>query len=382
MNFIIFFSIVFTVYGLVNYYLLRRGLSALPGSPAARGIFIALFLLLALSFLAGRFLERASIGWFSTALVWIGSFWLGAMTYFFLIALLVDLARLVDHFIPWFPSAIAANAPRARFLLLCVSAGVVLAAVIAGFFNARHPRLREIDIPIGKKSPMKSLTAAVVSDIHLGTIVSNSRLTRIVSMINGMKPDLVLLPGDVVDEDLAPVIRDNLGEVLRQIRAPLGVYAVTGNHEYIGGAEAACAYLREHGVTMLRDSAARIADAFTLVGREDRSGRAFGGAPRKPLAELMAGVDMNLPVILMDHQPLRLEEASDAGVDLQLSGHTHHGQLWPFNYITEKVYEVSWGYLRKGGTQYYVSCGAGTWGPPIRTGNRPEVVRLKLTFGS
>ena len=94
----------------------------------------------------------------------------------------------------------------------------------------------------------------------------------------------------------------------------------------------------------------------------------------------MEGIDKNLPMILMDHQPVHLEEAEKAGMDLQLSGHTHHGQLWPFNFITKKVYELSRGYKKKGDTQYYVSCGVGTWGPPIRTGNRPEIIALTITF--
>jgi predicted MPP superfamily phosphohydrolase len=94
----------------------------------------------------------------------------------------------------------------------------------------------------------------------------------------------------------------------------------------------------------------------------------------------MAEVDKSYPVILMDHQPFRLAEAEANGVDLQLSGHTHHGQLWPFNLITKKVYELSWGYKKKGSTHYYVSCGVGTWGPPIRTANRPEIINIKLQF--
>ena len=131
---------------------------------------------------------------------------------------------------------------------------------------------------------------------------------------------------------------------------------------------------------MLRDTWVKIGDSLYVVGREDISIRGFTGKKRKPLPELMAEVDKSYPIILMDHQPFRLEEAEINGVDLQLSGHTHHGQLWPFNFITKKVYELSWGYKKKGSTHYYVSCGVGTWGPPIRTGNRPEIINIKLRF--
>jgi predicted MPP superfamily phosphohydrolase len=253
--------------------------------------------------------------------------------------------------------------------------------VIAGFINALKPRVKTLDLEIHKNvNPMKALNIVVASDIHLGTLICKSRLERIVEKINSLNPDLVLLPGDVVDEDLGPVIRENLGEMLRTIWSKYGVIAITGNHEYIGGVEEACQYLTDHGITMLRDSSMKIDNSITIVGREDASIKQFAYTRRKSLEELMENVDTSRPVILMDHQPFRLEEAGKNGVDLQLSGHTHHGQLWPFNFVTKKVYELSWGYKKKGNTHFYVSSGVGTWGPPIRTGNRPEIVNIRLRF--
>jgi predicted MPP superfamily phosphohydrolase len=184
----------------------------------------------------------------------------------------------------------------------------------------------------------------------------------------------------LVDEDVEPAIRLNLGETLRLIKSKYGIYGVTGNHEFYGGVEPCCKYLVDHGVVMLRDSVIKIADAFTIVGREDVTLEQDHSKHRKKLSELLKEVDPALPIILMDHQPLRLDDAEKNGVDLQLSGHSHHGQLWPFNYISQAVYEVSWGYKKKGNTQIYVSCGVGTWGPPMRSGNRPEVVNVKLKF--
>lgn len=189
-----------------------------------------------------------------------------------------------------------------------------------------------------------------------------------------------MLPGDVVDEDIKPVIKQNLGEILKKLKSVYGTYAVTGNHEYIGGAEQACKYLTEHEITLIRDDYIKIADSFYIIGREDRAIKWFTGKTRKTLREIMHGADKNLPLILMDHQPLGLEEARENDIDLQLSGHTHHGQLWPFNFITNKVYSLSYGYIKKGNTHYYVSCGAGTWGPPVRTGNKPEIIDLTVNF--
>jgi predicted MPP superfamily phosphohydrolase len=220
----------------------------------------------------------------------------------------------------------------------------------------------------------------MASDIHLGTIIGRKQFGQIVSMINERDPDLVLFPGDILDEDPAPVIHDNLGGLLRSIRSRYGVLAITGNHEYIGGVEVACRFLAEHGIRVLRDQSVRLGDFLHVIGREDRSIERFTGKPRKPLAELMRDVDRRLPVILMDHQPFALEEAVRNGVDLQLSGHTHHGQMWPLNLVTKMIYEISWGYIRKENTQFYVSSGVGTWGPPVRIGNRPEIVEINLHF--
>lgn len=379
-NMVVFFAVFFLIYGLVNFYIFLRGWEAIPPGSPLRVPYLALFLFLALAFIAGRFLERAWLSRVSAMLVWVGSFWLAAMLYFLLAVVLLDLLRLANHFMPFFPSFVTGNYAASRLVTGWGVTALVFVTLVGGHLNALFPRIREIDLTVRKKSGEKGDTQRIVvaSDIHLGTIIGRRRLRSIVDRINSLEPDVVLLPGDIVDEDLAPVIRQNLGETLRTIRSNQGVFAVTGNHEYIGGAGPACAYLSEHGITMLRDSVARLKGGMYIVGREDRSSAGFGGRKRKTLESLMAEVDTAYPVVLMDHQPFRLEEAAGKGIDLQLSGHTHHGQLWPLNKITEAVYEVSWGEAVKGETHFYVSSGVGTWGPPVRTGNRPEIVLIRL----
>jgi len=380
-NFVIFFSVALSIYALINYYIFIREWEAGGFQSAWRTVYVAAFLLLSISFIAGRILERVTLSWFSSTLVLLGSFWLAAMVYFLLFAFAIDIIRLLNFIVPFFPSFLTVNPERTKEITSFAIIVVVLVIVLGGYINARTPIIKTLELSISKNGrTIKSLNIAVASDIHLGTIVCKSKLERIVQHINSLNPDLVLLPGDVVDEDIGPVIRNNLGETLRKIRSKYGVFAITGNHEYIGGVEPACRYLAEHGITMLRDASVKIGDGLYVVGREDISIRGFTGKTRKPLSELMAEVDKSYPVILMDHQPFRLAEAEANGVDLQLSGHTHHGQLWPFNFITKKVYELSWGYKKKGSTHYYVSCGVGTWGPPIRTGNRPEIINIKLQF--
>ena len=379
-TFIIFFSIVLSLYALINYYLFKSGWNAIPQSHSFKLLYLIIFLVLAVSYIAGRFLERAALSWFSSLLVWIGSFWLAGMVYLFFFSLIFDILRAVNYILPFYPTFITNDYQYAKEIILIVVLSAVVLIVAGGYINSVIPRVHTLDISIPKKCYLKSLNIAAASDIHLGTLICKSRMERIIKKINGLKPDIVLLPGDVVDEDLRPVIKQNLGETLRKIESNFGVYAITGNHEYIGGAEPACEYLEEHGIRMIRDSYITIDKSIYIIGREDRSIKAFTGKLRKPLEEIIAGIDKSNPLILMDHQPIKLDEAVSNGIDLQLSGHTHHGQLWPFNFITKKVYELSRGYKVKGNTQFYVSCGVGTWGPPIRTGHRPEIVNIRLSF--
>lgn len=378
---VVFFSLVFAVYFAVNFYVVQRGLQCFPPGDTMRRVVLWGGVFLAVSFILGRTLENYWLSHVSDVFVWIGSFWLGALLYFFLAVVLIDLLRLTNAIVPWFPSMVTADPAKTLRMLFWGVTATVGIVLVAGHVNARIPRVHRVAIPIAKPADgIRSIRIALISDIHLGTIVGRKRLESILETVHALDPDLILLAGDIVDEDLGPVIKENIGETLRSIKAPMGVYGITGNHEYIGGAAKAVAYLEEHGVTMLRDSAVVLPHGITLAGREDRSSRQFGGAQRKPLDVLLGGIRRDRPVILMDHQPFDLDSVARAGVDLQVSGHTHHGQLWPFNHITQLVYEKSWGYLRKGETQFYVSSGVGSWGPPIRLGNRPEIVELILTF--
>ena len=376
MIFILIAAAIISVYGLVNYYIYIRGVQALRPAGIFHPLYTVVFIFLAVSFIIAMFLERADVVTLGRPLSWIGSFWIAAFVYLLILVAMIDLFRSVNHFIPFFPAFITSDPGRAARTTAVSVISLVAITVLYGFINAHDIRIRALDIHIAKTAgAKKNLNIVMASDIHLSSIIGRNRIDRIVELIDSLSPDIVLLPGDILDGDLNPVIDQNLGESLRKLKAPLGVYAVTGNHEYIGGVEPACKYITEHGITILRDSTALIGSSFYLIGREDRSAQ-----KRKTLSELMKNVDTRLPIILMDHQPFHLEEAETNGVDLQLSGHTHHGQMWPFNYITDMVYELAYGYLVKGSTHFYVSSGVGTWGPPIRIAADPEIVNIRLTF--
>ena len=379
--FLVFILVVLTLYGFLNTYIFVRGLQALPAGSTLRHWFIPVFWFLAASFVLARFLERAIPCNITEMFTWIGSFWLGAMAYFVIVILVLDLTRGLNDLFHFLPSAIFTDYAKSKLVVFFISVGIVSMALIAGFINARNPKTTRLDINIPKNAGGASqLTIALASDIHLGTLVGKCGALRLVNKINGLNPDIILLAGDIVDEDLKPVIRRNLGETLKNLHAKYGVYAITGNHEYIGGAREAVEYLKAHGIKYLQDTSELIDGKFWLAGRNDRDISRFTGVKRKPLKDVLAGVDRSFPVILMDHQPFNFQDVVDQGVDLQLSGHTHHGQMWPFNYITNAMYEVSWGYKKKGQTHFYISSGFGTWGPPIRLGNRPEVVYITVHF--
>lgn len=375
-TFLIFFSIVLLIYSSVNYYLFARGLQAFSLSQPMKRWYIIIFWTVVSSFIAGSILERTATSAFSEWIYRIGSFWLAFMLYLFIAVIIIDLVRILNHFFHFLP--VFSQIMKFRLGLIVFS--IVTLVVIYGHINALWINVKEMPLTIHKKvSGSPEVRILMVSDIHLGALIGERREKHLLEIIREQKPDLVLLCGDLVDGEIAPVLRKNLGRHIQEIKTPLGVYAILGNHEYIGGIEKTLPYLQSINIKVLLDETVTLPNGIQLVGRNDHSAGRGPNAP-KPLVGLLSGIDPTKPVIVMNHQPFNLGEAADANVDLHLSGHTHNGQLWPFNYLTEAIFELSWGYLKKGSTNFYVSSGFGTWGPTVRIGNRPEVVVFKLKF--
>ncbi len=377
MSLLPFLLIFLSVYGLANFYVFIRLRQALKYFYPRAGLpyFPVFFLLFAAAFLLGRTAERYLPFWLSDSLTIIGSYWLGVIYYLFLLLLCSDLLAFAGR------RTGLLRPPGRPFPLGAVASVLLTCGLVAfGWWNARAPVIRHYEVTIPKSAgPLNQVHAVMVSDIHLGKFVTARRLDRLVDTVNQLQPDLVLLPGDIIDEDVDWFTAAKMPAALRRIRAPLGVYGALGNHEYIRGKpDLAVEELSGSGITILRDRYVKVADSFYIAGRDDRSRERSGG--RKNLPDILRGMDPALPVILLDHQPARLEQAAAAGVDLQLSGHTHRGQLFPNNYLTHALYETDWGYLRKNTLQIIVSCGYGTWGPPIRIGNRPEIVDITIYF--
>jgi predicted MPP superfamily phosphohydrolase len=221
---------------------------------------------------------------------------------------------------------------------------------------------------------------AAVSDIHLGSTIRKRSMIKLSRLISDIKPDIIFLLGDIVDGELGPVLRGDLLKSLTIPETKYGLFAITGNHEYIGGAKKTIPYIEGNGIRILKDEKVTLPGGIQIIGRLDRDAIRFNSTNRLSLEKLMEQTDMLNPVILLDHQPLNLAMSEKTGVDLQLSGHTHNGQIWPLNYITRKIFELSYGYIKKGETHYIVSSGFGLWGPPIRSGSRSEVVQIDIRF--
>ncbi|PEI98456.1 metallophosphoesterase [Bacillus pseudomycoides] len=301
----------------------------------------------------------------------IGSYWFAVMQYALILLPLADIAVFILQLVA---------VPRDTAIIWTGIVTLIMFLFIFGYgtFNAYSPVVRKYEIHIPKEAKgRKALRIAMASDMHFGKLSGVSHLKRLVHRVNEMEPDIILLPGDIIDDHPGEFIKKNMGQVMKQMQAPLGVYGVLGNHEYYG--RAIPEFLQEMkkiDIHIMLDEVIKIEDSFYLVGRRDKTER-----DRQSFEELMSTVDKSLPVIAMDHQPFALKQAEESGVDLLLSGHTHRGQMAPNHLITRRMYELDWGYVQKGVFHAIVSSGFGFWGPPLRLGSRSEVIQIEVTFG-
>lgn len=370
---IIFLSIVLGIYAFVNLYLCYQSKPLFSLTSVGTGIKFV-FWIVVLSYPVGRTLEAIAGGYLPTLLVKVGSIWLAFMLYLTLLFLLFQITASIAS---WLFKFDIKNTLELHRLVVGIIYSTALTVIIAGYINAINPKVNKFEIKITKPIPDGGLTIVMASDIHLGTIIGKNDLAKLTEKINTQNPDIVLLVGDIFDEDVAPVVNGQMGKLFEQIKAKYGVFAVTGNHEFFSNHQAKIEYLQKHGIRVLNDTTVTVSN-INIVGRYDRQSNYALRQPRKSLQELTKGVDKSRFTIVLDHQPFNLNESFEVGADLQLSGHTHHGQMWPLNYITQAVFEVSMGYKKKGETHIYVSPGYGTWGPRVRLGNRPEIAVIKV----
>jgi hypothetical protein len=363
------FFIIFTlIYGGAHLYIWSRLVGPLGITGVSLRLLQGLFILLFLSFPLIHIAFRHQNGLAVTAATMVSSVWMGMVVYFVLVTLASDLLRLIIF--------------RAVFDGRAVSAvitTIVVAITVYGLVEARSIGITRLQVRMPNlPSNIEGLRIAQISDVHMGRIIRGSRLERIVTMVNDLHPDLIVITGDLVDAEALHM--EDMVHPLRRLRSKYGVFAVPGNHEYFAGIDQSQAFMEEAGVTMLRNHWVTISGGLQLVGRDDPAGAWVAGEKIPSLEEIMRGTDRSKPTILLYHTPATtFEELQSRGIQLQLSGHTHKGQLWPFNYIVKLIYKMPYGRFTSGDTTVYVSRGTGTWGPPMRVGARPEITLITLS---
>ena len=361
-----FLSVALLIYGSMHLYALGKVWRVFPHSFGLTLLLTLAGIVLTLSPLVVWFLERQSWNRATAAVAWMSYTWMGYLFLFLCIGLLFDLGHAL---------AILLNlkSPLNESLALQIVGLLALTALGYGFVEARRIQLEEINITTPKLASGR-ITIAQISDLHLGVMLGEEFLDRVIDKLREIKPDIVVATGDIVDgqgDDLEALARRFHGYT-----TPLGAFAVTGNHEYYAGLENSMSFLRNAGFTVLRGEWVK-AGGIVLAGVDDPAALSSGQQGRLDAGQAPASVTANDFVVLLKHQPV---VSSNTRFDLQLSGHIHGGQIFPFVYLTRLTYGIRTGLTDLAdGRRLYVSRGAGTWGPPIRLFASPEITLITIT---
>jgi predicted MPP superfamily phosphohydrolase len=372
-----FVGFVLVVVVLLHLYVYRRAVHDVVHGRRSRLVGALLITVLGLATCAALLTRGVLHPATARPLHLVGYFWLAVVLYLAFLLGIGELVRLAVRFVRGRPSE-----ERRRFLSRGLAGGAAMTAVgtvVYGAAGARQPRVERREVLLDRLDPaFDGFAIAAISDIHLGPLVDGTDLAGFVAMINGTSPDVVAVVGDLVDGTVAEL--GSYAAPLADIAAP--TYFVTGNHEYYSGAAGWVDFLPTLGVRVLRNEREEIrrGDAVLhIAGCDDRTAAASGVPGHGfDLDAALRGRDGSQPVVLLCHQPVMVDRAARAGVDLQISGHTHGGQLWPLTQVALVDQPVLAGLARVGPTWLYVTRGTGFWGPPARVGSPPEITLLTL----
>lgn len=364
------------LYFLINYYIGRKILNGFNYifkiSPL---VFWIIFWTLALSYIISMFLNKFISPNLTNFLYLIGSYWMGLLMYTLLTFPIIGIINIIIS-----KSHLSNNLTDKYYIYQTILIALVFIIITTiGSFNAKNSYVTSFDIDIDKPSFKEPVNVIMVSDIHLGNIIKNKRLSNMIDEINSLNPDIVIIAGDIIDSDIKPFLNNNMGREFSKIKSTYGTYATLGNHDLMTKAEKQIVrILEENSVKVLRDESILINDSIYIIGRDDITINRFSENDRASLLDLTHNLDKSKALIVIDHNPKYINESLNANIDLQLSGHTHKGQIAPGNLVTNKMFEIDYGYLKKDNLNVVVSSGYGTWGPPIRIGSRSEIVQMKL----
>lgn len=358
---LIFLTVVIVVVGGANaiiYQALVRFLAV--QSPSLRLSLLLIQTLLSFGFIGASVLTRFSAFWLTRALYWIASVWLGFFMYLFLACAAAWLIYIIL-------SLTGSTWDMKGFMAALLALAFALTAY--GLVNARFVKVTHITVDIaGLPESWEGRKAVQLSDVHLGAVNNGKYIVRLRALAKAENPDLIFFTGDYFDGSW-PSLND-IGARLKDFTAPLGVYFINGNHEIYDGRDKVAAAVANTGVQYLKDEI-KVVDGVQILGL-DWPERDFG---KRDLGPVFAKLDPDKPAIALYHEPRYLEAMKAAGIDLLLSGHTHRGQMYPAGLVTRLIYgPCHSGLCRDGDFTIYTSSGAGTWGPPLRVGTRPEIV--------
>jgi len=384
LTFAVFLTILITLTGAAHYYVWSR-LVRDPGLPASATRILGytlIFLFVAIP--ASMFLRRNAFGEQASSLVWLAMIWLGLLLFLTLALGAGDLARGLWQVgrswagaEPLLPERRQAVARLLAFAATSVAGALGVWSLRSGLGRVTIQRL---EVALARLPPALSGTRIVqLSDVHVGPTIHRSFIETIVEQCNALTPDLVVITGDLVDGSVEE-LREHVAP-LAGLRTKYGTFFVTGNHEYYSGAADWCSELERLGVRVLRNERVSIGSesaSFDLAGVDDHSAKGFGDGHGEDLPKALHGRDLSRELVLLAHQPRTIFSAQAHGVGLQLSGHTHGGQLWPWTYLVRLQQPVVAGLSRFGNSLVYVSRGTGYWGPPMRLGAPSEIAELTL----
>ena len=339
-----------------------------------RYYYALIYLMIALIYPVSNLFPREDAGFLAGIFTTIASYLLPFFLYLFLSVLLFDILLLINWLFKIIPST-KFRTTHFKKAGLSVILGLSIVVVIAGVinFNTIHTSEYQIEIP-RKSSKIDHLKIAFVADFHLQERTNIHFVERFTKMIEAIKPDLMLFGGDIVEGDRDDGNMIVFEQLLSAIKTKYGVFAVLGNHEFYGGQDKG-SFFDKAGMKVLCDTILVIDSSFNLAGRYDSHFR-----KRKTIDSLMKMEMDLLPVILVDHRPTEMDQVSKTAVDVQLSGHTHNGQLFPINLIIKTMYELSWGHQKLGNTHFFVTSGIRLWGPPVRTTGKSEIMVIDVKF--
>jgi uncharacterized protein len=366
----IFFMLTYLVPGIYLYLRINR-LFIMPGNKI---IFTIIFAALFLIFPLSGFFMTSGANLFQKILGHISGYLLPFFLYLFLAIVLYDLFLLANYFPQWVSLELRRTFDYRLYVLLAM---MVISAlvVIGGVINLNNTQVTHYEISVPRKnSNLEKLRVAFVADFHIHSGVPISFIEKYVEKVNSLNPDLMLYGGDIVDDRNVHPKLERITGLFDQIKPRFGVFGVLGNHEFYRG-HSDGAFFRQAGIILLNDSVAQIGDSFILAGRYDEH---FG--KRKTIQEILGDSIPDLPILLLDHRPTQLEEVSKTAVNAQFSGHTHNGQLFPFNFIIKSMYELAWGYKQKENTHFFVTSGLRLWGPPVKTAGKSEIILIDFKF--